>query len=131
MNNLKKGVKCKMPKTLPTFQLDDLKFSKLRAIISYGEGEYRNDVFAGRPVVGDLEEGMTDSDVALYGYGHGGVDRTCHGYVSKGEEVGDGVGEPHTHHQGGHQEGQGEYHHGGDEVHQVIQAEGQHQPEGR
>ena len=26
--------------------------------------------------MGDLEEGMTDSDVALYGYGHCGVDRT-------------------------------------------------------
>ena len=49
--------------------------------------------------------------------------------MSNREQVGYGVGEPDTHHQGWPEEWQGEYQHGGHDVHQVIQAEGQHQPE--
>ena len=55
---------------------------------------------------------------------------TCHGNMSNGEEEGDGVGESDAaYHQGGPEERQGEDHHGGHEVDQVIQAEGQHQPD--
>ena len=54
---------------------------------------------------------------------------TCHGYVGNREEVGHRVGKSNTHDQGRPEERQGEDHHGGHQVHQVIQAEGQHQPE--
>ena len=90
-----------------------------------------------------LEERMADSDVALYGHSHGGVDRTsniylfasiftfptCHGHLSSGEYVGDGVGEDDEGGDGGPEEGQGEDHQGGHQVHKVIHAQGHHQAE--
>ena len=48
--------------------------------------------------------------------------------MSHREKIWHRVGEADAHHQGGHHEGQGEDHHGGHQVDQVIQAEGQHQP---
>ena len=86
---------------------------------------------------------MADGDVALYGDGHGGVDRTwnnciyfdfwkllsttCHSDVCHRKEVGDRVGEEEEGGQGGPEEGEGEDGEGTHQVHQVIDTQGHHE----
>ena len=89
---------------------------------------------------------MTDSDISLHTYSHSGVYRawdsyhvmsvysiyrvyayTCHGDVADGHQVGDGHGEQGQGVHGGDQEGEGEDHHGCDDVDKMVGTEDHHQ----